>query len=142
MDNNGKTPDYAYRTSLGTYLGFQNLVYMYAMILDYHNTSGNVAAYAVMTPWPKYTYFITSEIVSAEGRCSCSLYTDYNIHRGTYLNYCPYCNKYGTFTYTNQQGCPEGMFYCDMCKGGCDADFCIVHGKAHTNINPKFLTPA
>lgn len=141
MDSTGKTPDYAYRTSLGTYLGFQNLVYMYAMILDYYNTSGNMAVYAVMSPWSKCGYSITDEIVSAEARCSCSLYTDYNIHTGTYLNYCPYCHKFGTLTYTNQQGCPEGMFYCDMAKGGCDADFCIVHGKAHTNINPKFLTP-
>jgi hypothetical protein len=83
-----------------------------------------------------------SATVSADAKCSCSLYTDYNVHKGTYVNYCPFCQKYGTLTYTNQQGCPEGMFYCDMCKGGCDADFCIVHGKVHTNTNVKFLTNA
>jgi len=85
---------------------------------------------------------VSSETISAEGKCSCSLYTDYNVHTGTYVNYCPYCKKYGTLTYTNQQGCPEGMFYCDMSKNGCDADFCIVHGKAHTHTNVKFLTHA
>ncbi len=83
-----------------------------------------------------------SNTVTAEGKCSCSLYADYNVHTGTWVNYCPYCSKYGTLTYTNQQGCPEGMFYCDMSKKGCDADFCIVHGKAHTHTNVKFLTPA
>ncbi len=85
---------------------------------------------------------ISSKVVSADAKCSCSLYTDYNIHKGTWENYCPYCTKTGTLSYTNQQGCPEGMFYCDMSKKGCDADFCIVHGKAHTNNNPKYLTPA
>ena len=53
MDNSGKTPDFAYKTSLGTYMGFQNLVYMYSMILDYYNTSGKNAAYATMKPWSK-----------------------------------------------------------------------------------------
>ena len=85
---------------------------------------------------------ISSDKVSADAKCSCSLYTDYNIHQGAWQNYCPYCTKTGTLSYTNQQGCPEGMFYCDMGKSGCDADFCIVHGKAHTNTNPKYLNPA
>ncbi|CFX30830.1 Pseudomurein-binding repeat, partial [Syntrophomonas zehnderi OL-4] len=44
MDTSGKTPDFAYKTSLGTYLRYENLVYMYSMILDYYNTSGNKAA--------------------------------------------------------------------------------------------------
>ncbi|WP_429222860.1 hypothetical protein [Methanobacterium oryzae] len=85
---------------------------------------------------------ISSDTVSADAKCSCNLYKDYNIHKGTWVNYCPYCGKQGTLSYTNQQGCPEGMFYCDMNKKGCDADYCIVHGKAHTNNNPKYLTPA
>ena len=51
MDTSGKTPEFAYQTSLGTYLGFQNLVYMYSMILDYHKTSGKMADFAMMKPW-------------------------------------------------------------------------------------------
>ena len=51
MDSSGKTPDFAYQTSLGTYLRFQNLVYMYSMILDYHKTSGKMADFAMMEPW-------------------------------------------------------------------------------------------
>jgi len=85
---------------------------------------------------------ITAQYVEADGRCSCSLSTDYNIHHGKYLNYCPHCMKNGVLSYTNSQGCPEGMFYCDMTKGGCDADYCIVHGKEHVNTNPMYLTPA
>jgi hypothetical protein len=55
MDSSGKTPDYAYMTSLGTYLGFENLVYMYSMIFDYYNTSGKVADWATMEPWSVIT---------------------------------------------------------------------------------------
>ena len=65
MDNSGKTPDFAYGTSLGTCLGFENLVYMYTMILDYYHTSGKVADWAGMKPWyavmhpPKMEVIIT-----------------------------------------------------------------------------------
>ena len=55
MDSNGKTPDYAYGTSLGTYLRYENLVYMYSMILDYYNTSGKMADWAAMKPWSTIT---------------------------------------------------------------------------------------
>ncbi|CEA14313.1 hypothetical protein DSM1535_1989 [Methanobacterium formicicum] len=56
MDTSGKTPDFAYKTSLGTYLRYENLVYMYSMILDYYNTSGNKAAFAAMKPWVAVIY--------------------------------------------------------------------------------------
>jgi hypothetical protein len=55
MDNTGKSPDYAYGTSLGSYLGFQNLVYMYSMILDYYNSNGRMADWAGMEPWSLIT---------------------------------------------------------------------------------------
>ncbi|AXV39417.1 MAG: hypothetical protein CIT02_03365 [Methanobacterium sp. BAmetb5] len=76
MDSSGKTPDFAYQTSLGTYLRFENMVYMYSMILDYYNTSGNKAHFAIMKPWNSIgtspntgsnTYTI-AEIVDAAGR--------------------------------------------------------------------------
>ncbi|AXV39238.1 MAG: hypothetical protein CIT02_02330 [Methanobacterium sp. BAmetb5] len=63
MDTSGKTPDFAYKTSLGTYLRYENLVYMYSMILDYYNTSGNKAAFAAMKPWARPVY-LTSDRIS------------------------------------------------------------------------------
>jgi predicted deacylase len=65
IDDTGKTPDYAYDTSLGTYMGYENLIYMYAMILDYYNSSGKMADWAGMKPWnavmhpPKIDVIIT-----------------------------------------------------------------------------------
>ena len=58
MDSSGKTPDFAYQTSLGTCLGFENLVYMYSMILDYYNSSGKVADFAAMKPWGMRGYWM------------------------------------------------------------------------------------
>lgn len=55
MDSTGKSPDYAYKTSLGNYLRFENLVYMYSMILDYYNNTGKMAGWAAMRPWPIVT---------------------------------------------------------------------------------------
>ena len=60
MDSSGKTPDFAYQTSLGTYLRFENLVYMYSMILDYHNSSGKMADFAMMKPWSVVTAIFAS----------------------------------------------------------------------------------
>ncbi|AUB58678.1 hypothetical protein BK008_10385 [Methanobacterium sp. MZ-A1] len=70
MDTSRKTPDFAYKTSLGTYLRYENLVYMYSMILDYYNTSGNKAAFAAMKPWTVIsnkiiTYFTVNQIKTA-----------------------------------------------------------------------------
>ena len=47
----GKTPEFAYKQAWDTYLRFENLVYMYSMILDYHRTSGKMADFAMMEPW-------------------------------------------------------------------------------------------
>ncbi|WP_157809479.1 MULTISPECIES: pseudomurein-binding repeat-containing protein [Methanobacterium] len=62
MDTSRKTPDFAYKTSLGTYLRYENLVYMYSMILDYYNTSGNKAAFAAMKPWARSVYLTSDRI--------------------------------------------------------------------------------
>ena len=52
MDQTGRTPDYQYQTSLGVHLGFQNLVYMYSMVLDSYG--GNLPDTIKMQSW-RYT---------------------------------------------------------------------------------------
>ena len=64
MDSSGKTPDYAYGTSIGNYLRFENLVYMYSMILDYYNTSGKIADWATMKPWTTITSHASGNLTS------------------------------------------------------------------------------
>ena len=96
MDSTGKTPDYAYGTSLGTYLRFENLVYMYSMILDYHNTSGKIADYAVMKPWsviiskpdvdPNAPKFSTSQIEDAASTVKTYIASYYKLPRYVTIN--------------------------------------------------------
>ncbi|HEX7467039.1 MAG TPA: hypothetical protein VF324_00445, partial [Methanobacterium sp.] len=51
MDRTGVAPEYAYNTSLGYYMGYQNLVYTYAMIMDSYGTNNALPAYVALKPW-------------------------------------------------------------------------------------------
>ncbi|MGZ7050021.1 MAG: chitobiase/beta-hexosaminidase C-terminal domain-containing protein, partial [Methanobacterium sp.] len=51
MDTTEKTPDYQYQTSIGTHLGFQNLVYMYSKVLNFYNSAKYLPNFAEMKPW-------------------------------------------------------------------------------------------
>lgn len=76
-----------------------------------------------------------SNVLSVQGKCSCSLMSDYIKHGAEWVNYCPQCHKYGTLRFTTGGGCPEGMIYCTRC----DADFCAVHGKEHVYEGSTYL---
>jgi len=43
-----------------------------------------------------YGVKVTSKTVTATAKCSCGALGNYNFHKGTYVNYCPKCHKYGT----------------------------------------------
>ena len=68
---------------------FQNMVYMYTMILDYHHTSGKVADFAMMEPWgviaskpvvdPNAPKFTVNQIKDAASRVRLSIETDYKL---------------------------------------------------------------
>lgn len=51
IDSNGTAPNYAYQTSLGTHMGFESLVYIYAQILDSYKTNKTLPEYITVTPW-------------------------------------------------------------------------------------------
>ncbi|MDI6643942.1 MAG: hypothetical protein QME14_02705 [Methanobacteriaceae archaeon] len=119
-------------------------------------TASTVKSTVNNTPDPSNKYGardvkVTENYVQCSGRCTCSLYEDYDYHTSKFVNYCPYCHKKGLLDY--EEGTvvsssgkvynnPEGMWVCSTKKGGCDADFCLVHGKAHVTTGAKYLTPA
>ena len=86
---------------------------------------------------------ITSDYVRADGKPSASGDGAYKTQAGpVFENRCPCCGKKGVLSYersTKSNGCPEGMFFCDSKKGGCDADFSVISGKDHGGKN-KHLT--
>jgi len=71
------------------------------------------------------------------GRCSCGKTGDYNYHEASFKNYCPYCKVSGCMVYKEASKYPEGLWLCTRCG----ADFCLVTGKEHIIISPKWLTP-
>ncbi|OWT32602.1 hypothetical protein BGI41_06825 [Methanobrevibacter sp. 87.7] len=71
---------------------------------------------------------------------------EYKHYTRTWVNYCPFCHKFGTLTDTPKDihrntTVPEGEITCDMSKGGCDADFDGVSGKDKL-WRDVYLTPA
>ncbi|MDD5960223.1 MAG: hypothetical protein ACI4RQ_03675 [Methanobrevibacter wolinii] len=71
---------------------------------------------------------------------------EYKYYTRTWVNYCPFCHKFGTLTDTpkdvnRNSTVPEGELTCDMSKGGCDADFDGVSGKDKL-WRDVYLTPA
>jgi len=78
---------------------------------------------------------ITSDYVRADGKPSAAGDGAYKTQAGpVFENRCPCCGKKGVLSYersTQGNGCPEGMFFCDSKKGGCDADFSVISGKDH-----------
>ncbi len=51
MDSTGRSPDYMYGTTLGTHLGFENLVYMYSKVLNFYKSARYLPNYAEMKNW-------------------------------------------------------------------------------------------
>ena len=68
MDSNGKAPNYE-NTTLGS-IRYESLVYMFSLILNYYNTSGELTQNVTITPWAlvsngNNTFFTTDQIQSA-----------------------------------------------------------------------------
>ena len=51
MNSSGKAPYYAYKTSLGTYFGYQNLIYTFSKILSFQKTNNYLLSYVSVKPW-------------------------------------------------------------------------------------------
>jgi len=156
MNSNDRAPNYS-TTSLGN-LRYEYIVFNFAKIMDFHKyynrlpnytvVQTSAMSYQMMEISSKYgakNVIVTDSYVQCSGRCTCSLYQDYDYHTAKFVNYCPYCHKSSTLDYEEGNTIydnPEGMWVCSMSKGGCDADFCLVHGKAHVTSGAKYLTSA
>ena len=70
MDQTRVTPGYAYQTSLGPYLGYQSLIYMYCNVLDSYNTIKVLPSSIGVKPWkfvsdPKAITATNDQVVTA-----------------------------------------------------------------------------
>lgn len=72
LESNGKAPNYASDTSLGSNLGYQSLIYLYAQVMNYYNnTNQTLPDEITIIPWiavtnPNETYnFNTQKVFSS-----------------------------------------------------------------------------
>lgn len=64
-----------------------------------------------------YKVIIQKDKISSVAKCSCGKGT-YEYRKGTFLNYCPNCNKKGYLNFEEGSSTwtsPEGMWYCTRC---------------------------
>lgn len=86
-----------------------------------------------------YNVVVTSKYVYATGRCSCSLYTNYNYCTRVFYNYNPATHHWGVLYFEEGPASltsPEGLWV----AGDTDMDFCLVHGKSH-DCRGVYLVP-
>ena len=104
--------------------------------------SGSQVAVSGTVKTPFGTVEITPDKVRADGKPSAAGDGDYKTKSGqVFENKCPCCGKKGVMSYERGAGCPEGMFFCDQKKGGCDSDFSVIGGAMHIAGSGKKLTP-
>jgi len=88
---------------------------------------------------------ITKDFVRADGKPSASNDPkEYKAQAGpVFENKCPCCGKKGVLSYAIGPESPEGSYFCDQKKGGCDVDYSILGGQEHvTSGNIRYLTKA
>jgi len=78
-------------------------------------------------------------VITMTGKPSCGCNYKYTWHTRSYINYCPYCNKYGVLTNLHKwQSRYEQEISCSRCR----ADFCIVCGKEKYSWSRVYLRRA
>ncbi len=55
MDTTNLAPEYICYTTLGTYMRYESLIYMYTRIINYQHTNGTLPNYATVKPWTTTT---------------------------------------------------------------------------------------
>ena len=71
--------------------------------------------------------------------CSCGRYSSYTWRTRSYVNYCPYCHRYGTLYNAHKW---QSRFENEITCRKCSADFCINCGKEKYSWSRKYLRRA
>jgi hypothetical protein len=148
MDANNRAPNYVSNTSLGTRMGFANLVLMFSEVLDGYLSSSTLPdavtvgvsgeglnPYQTSNP---HGYTPDTGDPPATGSCltgeaypvnQCAGEIPWKIFPFSWLNYCPFCKRAGTLVMdASLSTTHEGGIYCSVC----DVDACPVSGFGTT----------
>lgn len=78
-------------------------------------------------------------LITIVAKPSCSCKNPYRWHKRTFVNYCPYCRKYGVLTNLHKH---PARFEQEISCGKCKADFCGVCGKEKYSWSHRYLRKA
>lgn len=71
--------------------------------------------------------------------CSCGQKYSYRWYTRTYVNYCPYCHRYGTLYNAHKF---QARFEKEITCKKCGSDWCIVCGKEKYSWSKRYLRRA
>lgn len=74
--------------------------------------------------------------ITIRSKPSCGCNHKYTWHTRTYVNYCPYCCKYGVLTNLHKY---PARFEQEISCSRCRSDWCGVCGKEKYSWSPKYL---
>lgn len=89
----------------------------------------------VHTIKPKYKTIT----MTGKPSCSCGKRYAYRWYTRSYINYCPYCHRYGTLYNAHKW---QSRFENEITCRRCSADFCINCGKEKMGYSRKYLRRA
>ena len=100
-----------------------------------NNSKSQIKSYKVVTVKPKYPTIT----MTGKPSCSCGRYSSYTWRTRSYVNYCPYCHRYGTLYNAHKY---QARFEKEITCRRCGSDWCINCGKEKYSWSKKYLRRA
>lgn len=99
------------------------------------NSTGIAKVHKIVHIKPHYP------VITMTGKpsCSCGRKYSYRWYTRTYVNYCPYCHKYGTLYNAHKF---QARFEKEITCKKCGSDWCIVCGKEKYSWSKRYLRRA
>ena len=96
------------------------------------NGTGIAKVHKVVHIKPKYPTIT----MTGKPSCSCGRKYSYRWYTRTYVNYCPYCHRYGTLYNAHKF---QARFEKEITCKKCGSDWCIVCGKEKYSWSKRYL---
>lgn len=99
------------------------------------NSTGIAKVHKIVHIKPHYP------VITMTGKpsCSCGRKYSYRWYTRTYVNYCPYCHRYGTLYNAHKF---QARFEKEITCKKCGSDWCIVCGKEKYSWSKRYLRRA
>ena len=96
------------------------------------NITGIAKVHKIVYIKPKYPTIT----MTGKPSCSCGKRYSYRWYTRTYVNYCPYCHRYGTLYNAHKV---QARFEKEITCKKCGSDWCIVCGKEKYSWSKRYL---